>query len=95
MPFVDILRCSDGTFYVGHTDTLPSRIEAHKTGSGSTSKAVRRPVVLVYRETHTSLDSAVARERQLKRWTAAKKEALVSGDFALLRQPAKRGANSN
>jgi predicted GIY-YIG superfamily endonuclease len=94
MPFVYILRCSDGTFYVGHTDDVAARIVAHQAGTGSTYTAARRPVELVYRETHTSLESAVARERQLKRWSAAKKEALVSDDLARLKQLAKRGARS-
>jgi predicted GIY-YIG superfamily endonuclease len=94
MPFVYILRCSDGTFYVGHTDNLAARIVAHNAGTGSTYTAARRPVELVHRETHASLESAVARERQLKRWSSAKKEALASGGFARLRQLAKRGGNS-
>jgi len=39
MPFVYILRCSDGTFCVGHTDNLAARIVAHKAGTGSTYTA--------------------------------------------------------
>jgi predicted GIY-YIG superfamily endonuclease len=94
-PSVYILRCSDGTLYVGQTNNLAARIEAHDAGTASTYKAARRPVELVYREPHASLDSAVARERQLKRWSVAKREALVAGDFLLLRQLAKRGADSH
>jgi len=94
MPFVYMFRCSDGTFYVGHTDNLAARIESHQAGTDSTYTAARRPVEPVYRETHRSLDSAVARERQLKRWSAAKKEALVAGDYARLKQLAKRRAHS-
>lgn len=94
MPFVYILRCSDGTLYVGHTDNLDARIVAHNAGTGSTYTAARRPVELVYREPHSSLESAVTRERQLKRWSAAKKDALASGRFERLRRLAKRGARS-
>jgi predicted GIY-YIG superfamily endonuclease len=94
MPFVCILRCSDGTFHVGHTDNLAARIEAHNAGTGSTYTAARRPVELVYHEPHSSLESAVARERQLKRWSAANKDALASGGFERLRRLAKRGARS-
>ena len=90
MPVVYILRCSDGTFYVGHTDRLPGRLQAHNAGTGSTDTTARRPVFLVYREAHTSLESAVARERQLKRWTAAKKEALVAGNLASLKRLSTR-----
>ena len=52
--------------------------------------AERRPVRMVYAEEWTSADKAVRRERQLKRWTAQKKEALIAGNLALLRQFSKR-----
>ena len=32
MPFLDILRCTDDTFYVGHTDDLESRTALHNAG---------------------------------------------------------------
>jgi predicted GIY-YIG superfamily endonuclease len=41
---------------------------------------------LVYSETHSDRDAALARERQLKRWTRAKKEALIAGDAVLLKR---------
>jgi putative endonuclease len=47
---------------------------------------MRRPVVLVYSEPCRSLQEAVARERQITRWTRVKKEALVAGDFAALKR---------
>ena len=46
---------------------------------------MRRPVILAYCETHPTRDAALNRERQLKRWTRAKKEALVAGDMARLK----------
>jgi predicted GIY-YIG superfamily endonuclease len=45
-----------------------------------------RPVRLVYSEAHATRSEAIKRERQLKRWTRAKKEALIAGDSGLLRQ---------
>jgi len=44
-----------------------------------------RPVKVVYSESHDLLDAAIARERQLKRWTTAKTEALIAGDLATLK----------
>jgi predicted GIY-YIG superfamily endonuclease len=41
---------------------------------------------MVYSETCTTREAALKRERQLKRWTRAKKEALIAGDSALLKQ---------
>ena len=80
MPFVYLLRCADGTLYVGHTEDLSSREKAHNDGNGASYTATRRPVRMVYAEEHALFKSAMGRERQLKRWTAAKKEALIAGD---------------
>jgi len=42
-----MLRCSDGSYYIGHTDDLDYRLAQHQAGTlgGYTSK--RRPVTLV------------------------------------------------
>src|SRR4051794_17453040 len=84
MPFTYILRCADGTLYVGHTKSLASREQTHNDGKGAKYTAARRPVRMVYAEEHSSMMSATARERQLKRWTRKKKEALIVGDRAAL-----------
>ena len=75
MPWVYIVRCSDRILYVGHTDNVHSREKAHNEGHGSHYTAERRPVKVVYSESHDRLETAIARERQLKRRTTAKKEA--------------------
>lgn len=75
MPYVYILRCSDGTFYTGHSTDLDSRLKAHNDGVAANYTARRRPVELVYSELARTEIAAVQRERQLKRWSAAKKEA--------------------
>jgi putative endonuclease len=92
MPFVYILRCADGTFYVGHAVDLAAREKTHNDGFGSGYTAIRRPVQVVYSEECESLSAAVSRERQLKRWSARKKAALVAGDLANLKQLSKRHA---
>ena len=80
MAFTYILRCADDTFYVGHTENLASRERTHNEGQGAKYTAARRPVRMVYVEEHHSVESAIARERQFKRWSNKKKEALVLGD---------------
>jgi len=85
MHFVYILRCSDGSLYIGETDDIKGRIVRHQDGRGCAYTARRRPVELVYLEEHTDRIGARRRESQLKRWTRRKKEALVSRDLALLK----------
>jgi putative endonuclease len=88
--FVYVLRCTDGSLYVGHTSNVPERIKAHNDGRGALWTAGRRPVVLAYQEQHRSEEKAIARERQVKRWTQAKKLALISGGLVRLKSLAKR-----
>ena len=83
---VYILRCRDDSVYIGSTTDLESRVLKHNDGSASRFTATRRPVTLVYSEPHATCDGALKRERQLKRWTRKKKEALIAGDVALLKQ---------
>jgi len=76
---------------VGNTrNDLELRIAQHNAGyfGGYTSK--RRPVELVFSEEFDRLTDAFAAERQIKRWSRAKKEALIRGDFGALRELARR-----
>ena len=84
MSFVYIVRCADQSLYVGSTDDVDARVAMHNEGRGGRYTSQRRPVTLVFVEVHETVDAARQREQQLKGWTAAKKEALVVGDSALL-----------
>jgi predicted GIY-YIG superfamily endonuclease len=88
--FVYILRCADDSFYIGHTSNIEDRVKVHDDGRGALWTACRRPVRLVYQERYGSEVQAIARERQIKRWTHAKKLALIAGDRAKLKALAKR-----
>ena len=89
--YVYVLRCSDGSYYVGSTRSdLEKRIAEHNTGAFGGYTARRRPVELVYSQEFDRVTDAVAAERQLKGWSRAKKEALIAGDFGRLRALAKR-----
>ena len=85
MYFVYILRCADDSYYVGYTTDVEARLRAHNTGSGAAHTYRRRPVELVYQETHTTRTDGIRRERQLKGWTRRKKEALIRGDLRALK----------
>jgi predicted GIY-YIG superfamily endonuclease len=83
--WVYMLRCGDGSYYVGHTDNLEARIAQHVAGTlpGYTHK--RRPVTLVYSEEAPSRLEALTFERRIKGWSRAKKEALIDRDGIELR----------
>ena len=80
MTYVYILRCADSSSYVGHTSDPDARKRAHDEGTASNHTAKRRPLETVYVEACASLADAVHRERQLKRLSRAKREALIAGD---------------
>ena len=86
MWFVYIVRCADGSLYIGETNDLDLRLLRHNEGRAAAFTARRRPVALVYSEQYATRQAALTRERQLKRWTRAKKEALIAGDTALLKR---------
>jgi predicted GIY-YIG superfamily endonuclease len=90
MPWVYILRCATGDLYVGMTSDVQRRLEHHNDGSACTFTRHRRPVELAYSEFQPSNLAAGLRERQIKRWTRAKKEALVAGNHEDLRTLSRR-----
>jgi len=75
--FVYIVRCADGTLYTGYARDPEQRLRVHNSGRGAHYTACRLPVALVYSESFDSKSDALRREIELKRWTRAKKEALV------------------
>lgn len=87
--FVYILKCSDESYYVGQTNDLEKRIKSHNSGRASQYTSSRLPVTLVYSESLLKKDEAVKREAQLKKWSRAKKQALIDGDLNLLKKLSK------
>ena len=85
-----ILRCSDGSFYVGHTEDMVQRVETHNQGRGAVYTKHRRPVEAVWNEKFDSEGAAVSREIQIKKWSRSKKEALVQNNITKLKGLAKR-----
>lgn len=80
-----ILRCNDGSFYVGSTDNLERRFKEHQNGQGADYTKTHLPVTLIYHEEFPTVSEAFKREKQLQKWSHAKKAALVTGDIELLR----------
>ena len=75
--------------YVGSTTDLEKRYEDHCSGRACTTSKFDPPNSLVYSEEYETFSEARRREAQVKRWSRAKKEALVAGDLATLRNLAK------
>ena len=90
-----ILRCADGSYYVGTTrGTLEQRLAEHDSGYFGGYTAKRRPVTLVYHQFFDRIDDAVVAERQIKGWRRDKKEALIRGDFEALPALSRRTATA-
>jgi putative endonuclease len=81
-----ILKCSDESYYTGSTRNLSKRISEHNSGSAANYTRRRLPVVLVYFEYFERIEDAFNREKQVQKWSAAKKEALIKRDVNLLKQ---------
>jgi putative endonuclease len=88
-----ILRCADGSLYIGVTNNLERRLTEHGEGSDKSSYTFRRrPVVLVYQAVFSEVTDAIAFEKQVKRWSRKKKEALINADQEALERLSKRRA---
>ena len=92
MFYLYILRCCDGSYYVGHRDDLGKRISDHLSGGISVYTRKRRPLQLVFSESFSRREEALARasegvvtrekggadQRQLgAAWPAGAKSVLV------------------
>ena len=96
-PFwVYILRCSDGSYYIGHTDSLEKRIGQHHAGEIPDCYTFkRRPLMLAWAQDCSSRTEALTFEMQIKRWSRAKKEALIAGDWDGLKVLSRSHADLN
>ena len=79
MWYVYILLCDQKTYYVGQTDDIDRRLAQHKHKESFFTKKFS-DLQLVYTEQLSSRSSAERREVQLKKWSVAKKKALIAGD---------------
>lgn len=84
-----MLRCADGSYYVGHTDNIDQRVAQHQAGWVKGYTFTRRPVDLVWNDRFQTRHDAKAAERQIKGWGRPKKEALIAGDWDRISELAK------
>ncbi len=72
-----IVKCADGTFYTGWTTDPERRVTQHNKGIGAKYTSTRRPVKLVYLETHPNRTAAMKRELAIKKMKRLQKSKLV------------------
>ena len=83
--YVYILECNDGSYYIGVTNDYERRFSEHQSGKILHCYThERRPLKLVHIEEFVTITDAIKREKQLKRWSRVKKQALIKGDEKLL-----------
>ena len=63
--------------YIGVTNSLTRRTWKHGEGAGTGFAATYRCNKLIYYEHYADVDDAFAQETQLKKWSRAKKIALI------------------
>lgn len=82
---VYFLRLKSGVIYVGCSTDLEQRLEEHLAGHACRTTRLDQPTELLRIEPLGSFSEARQREAQLKRWSRAKKEALIRDDLTTLR----------
>ena len=65
------------TLYIGVTNDILRRVAEHKQGETSCFTQKYKCKKLVYYESFSEIDQAIAREKQLKGWLRSKKDALI------------------
>ncbi len=75
--FVYLLRCADDSLYTGITNDVSRRCDQHNAGTASRYTRSRRPIRLVYEETHANRREALKREAVIKALSREEKELLI------------------
>lgn len=76
MYFVYMVKDSRDNLYIGITADIIRRLSEHNSGRGATFTK-QGEFELVFSESHDNLQSARAREIQIKKWRRDKKESLI------------------
>ena len=67
----------NGTLYIGVTSNLSKRVYEHKTGAADGFTKKYSVHILVWYECTENVESAITREKQIKKWNRAWKLRLI------------------
>jgi putative endonuclease len=88
--YVYILYCKDSSLYVGITSDLDRRLMEHNAGKYPEAYThSRRPVELAFFQEFTVPIQAIEYEKKIKKWSRAKKQALIDDNFDMLQNLAE------
>ncbi len=91
LSYVYILKCADDSYYTGVTSNLTQRLSQHYSGFYKDCYTYKkRPVALVFSCEFTNIAIAIDTEKQIKKWSRAKKEALINDQYDKLPNLAKK-----
>jgi putative endonuclease len=89
--YVYILKCSNDSYDTGVTSNLEQRMFQHDIAFfPNCYTADKRPLQLVFYAEFTDINLAFEKEKQIKKWSRSKKEALINGDYDNLPNLAKK-----
>ena len=74
-----LTNAGNSVVYIGVTNDIERRISEHRSGLVPGFTRRYRLNKLIYYEQCSTVDDAIAREKQLKSWRRAKKEQLIAG----------------
>ena len=79
MPYYVYILASrrNGTLYIGVTNDVARRVFEHREGISAGFTKRYSVKLLVYYEAHDEVESAIEREKRLKKWNRAWKIALI------------------
>ncbi|HYI24026.1 MAG TPA: GIY-YIG nuclease family protein, partial [Thermomicrobiales bacterium] len=75
--YVYIMGSQSGTLYIGITNNLERRVWEHKQKVNPGFTKRHDVTRLLYLEEYSRFDDAIAREKQLQRWSRSKKLTLI------------------
>ena len=89
MFYIYILECAQDRLYVGSCEDVEARFIAHSKGMGAEYTRRFKPVRIAYIESFETRADAMSREAQIKKWSRAKKKALIENSIEQLKHLSK------
>ncbi len=92
--FIYILRSSSNQLYIGQTNNFENRTKQHIEKDWKAAKFTKdyEDFKPVYKEEYPTRLEAMRREAQIKKWSRAKKEALIAGNLKKLKNLSKKNS---